>query len=314
MAEEGDFKPLSHDILAACLSEIKLAVGGGGYAFTKLDCSEKELTNLGNKIENYEQMRHITLSSNRIADLAPLVKLPHLLTLQVDSNAVTSLACLAAEGVTLPWLQRISLSGNKLTSLPPLAALERLRFANFSSNEITSLEEFGDHPALEELDLQGNQLTTLKGMGALEKLNKLWLKGNQLESLEGLNVPALTMLDLGGNKLAKLEGIGGAAACVELDLSGNQLSMENPNMPELRHLGQELKKMRSIKIEGNATDPLRNEILICAPQVKEIDGEPVTQEDKDNAKARKKELVDVVKEYEEKKAAEGEKEGEEAES
>lgn len=309
MADEDTFKPLSHDILATCLSEIQLAVGGGGYAFTRLDASEKELTNVGNKLENYEQIRHIMLSNNRISDIAPLVKLPHILTLQVENNAITSLACLAGEGVTLPWLQRINFSGNKLTSLPPLTALERLRFANFGSNEITSLEEFGDHPALEELELKGNQLTTLKGMGTLEKLNTLILTDNQLESLEGLNVPELKTLDLGGNKLAKMEGIGGAPACVELNLAGNQMSLEDPNLPDLRHLGQELKQLRNLKVEGNGITRL--EVLICAPQVKTIDDEPVTQEDKQAAKDRKKELVDQVKEYEEKKAAEGEKEAEE---
>merc|ERR1712204_116201 len=122
----------------------------------------------------------------------------------------------------------------------------------------------------------------------MEKLANLVLKGNQLSSLEGLNVPELT----------------------KLDLSGNKLDVENPNIPELRHLGQELKKMRSIKIEGNTTENLRLEIVLCAPQVKKVDDEEVTQEDKQSAKTRKAELVELVKEYEEKKAAEGEKDGE----
>lgn len=310
MGDEEGFKPLSHEILSACLSDIKPAVGGGGFVFTRLDCTEKELTNLGNKIENYEQIRHITLASNRITDITPLVKLPHLLTLQVENNAVTSIACLAAEGVTLPWLQRINFSGNKLTALAPLTALERLRFAYFGQNEITSLEEFGDHPALEELDLSENQLTSLKGLGTLEKCTRLVLTSNQLESLEGLNVPELKTLELGSNQLANLEHIGGAPLCVDLDLSGNKLDNENPNLPELRRLGSELKKMRNLKIAGNTTDNLRIDALIGAPGLKVIDDEPVTADDKTSVKERKAELKNLIAEYEA-KAAEGEAQEEE---
>lgn len=310
MAEE-DFKPLSHDILSNSLSEIKMAVGGGGYVFTKVDCTGQDLTNLGNKIESYEQIRHIILASNKIADIAPLVKLPHLLTLSCEGNAVTSLKCLTEEGVTLPWLQRINFTGNKLTALPSLAALERLRFAYFGENEIESLEGFGDHPTLEELHLQKNKLTKLTGMGALEKLNLLVLSENQLDSLEGLNVPEVKMLDLAGNQLAILESIGGAPNCVELDLSGNKLSTENPNLPELKKVA-ELKKLRSLKIAGNTTDPLRMEALYCIRQLKKIDDEDITDEDKQGAKEKKAELLAAIKEYEEKLAAAGDAAAEDA--
>ena len=34
-----------HDYVL-CLSQIQLAVGGSGFAFTKLDCSNKELADL----------------------------------------------------------------------------------------------------------------------------------------------------------------------------------------------------------------------------------------------------------------------------
>lgn len=301
MGDEAEFKPLSHEILAGCLSEIKLAIGGGGYVFTKVDCTSNELTTVGNKLETYAQIRHIILAENKIADITPLNKLPHLLTLHMEKNAITSLACLAAEDVTLPWLQRIDFSDNKLTSLPSLGALEKLRFAYFARNEIASLEGFGDHPALEELVLAENQLTTLNGMGSMPSLVNLVLAGNQLSSLEGLNVPALTTLDLQSNSLASLEHLSGAPLCKELNLSGNKLDKENPNLPELKRLGADLKNLRILKIAGNDVD--RIEALLCAPKLKAIDDEPVTQEDKDAVKEKRKELAAAVEEYEAKLAA-----------
>ncbi|CAK0895964.1 unnamed protein product, partial [Prorocentrum cordatum] len=225
------FQPLTHEILCECLSQIKQVVDGG-FAFTRLDGSNKELTNLGNKVENYKQLQHIVLSSNKLVDIGAVTKMPHLLTLQIDSNEVTSLECM--QEAELPWCQRLNLSSNKLEAVMPLAALTRLRFLNLSANAITSLEGFGGHPALEQLELQENQLTTLKGMGPMGSLKVLNLSGNQLTSLEGLSTPCLESLDVSSNQLASLEHVGGAPMLTALNLQGNQFDAEDPQLPELR--------------------------------------------------------------------------------
>ncbi|CAK0895963.1 unnamed protein product, partial [Prorocentrum cordatum] len=231
MGDEGEFQPLTHEILCECLSQIKQVVDGG-FAFTRLDGSNKELTNLGNKVENYKQLQHIVLSSNKLVDIGAVTKMPHLLTLQIDSNEVTSLECM--QEAELPWCQRLNLSSNKLEAVMPLAALTRLRFLNLSANAITSLEGFGGHPALEQLELQENQLTTLKGMGPMGSLKVLNLSGNQLTSLEGLSTPCLESLDVSSNQLASLEHVGGAPMLTALNLQGNQFDAEDPQLPELR--------------------------------------------------------------------------------
>lgn len=300
MGDEGEFVPLTHEILCQCLSQIELIAGGGGFAFSKLDCSNKELTDLGNKIEDYAQLKHLVLSNNKLTDIAKVTQLPHVLTLAADNNEVSTLACLG-ESANLPWCQKIDLSNNKLTALPPLGLLERLRFAYFGANQITSLEGFGDHETLEELHLQENQLTSLKGLGCLASLKRLVLASNQLTSLEGLDAPCLTHADLSKNQLASLEHISGASKCVELDLSENQLTTENPNLPELRRLGSELGKLQTIKLAGNPAD-LRVEAVICIPHIARIDEEPVSEEDREAAKTKAEELVEAVKAYEEEQA------------
>lgn len=295
MADDDSFVPLTHEILSQSLSQIELHVAGGGFAFTRLDCSNKEpaLTNLGNKVENYKHLRHVVLSNNKLDSLTAVQQLPHLLTLHADNNAVTSLDCQDAK---LPWCQRLDLSGNKLVALPPLQMLGRLRFARFTGNQIASLEGFSGHPALEELDLQENQLTTLRGLGTMVSLRRLSVAGNQLASLEGLDAPRLSELELSKNQLASLANIEGAPSVIDLDIRDNQLSAEDPMLPELRRLYEATPELRTLKLSGNPLadgfgDSLKIEVLVCAPQLLVVEEEPVTDEDRQAATERGREIL-----------------------
>lgn len=305
MAE--DHQPLSHTILKDCLKDIQICVGGGGYAFTKLDCSNKEITDLGNKVGNYKQLRHIVLTENKIQDLTEVMKLPHLLTLQADQNQVKKLDCVKES--ELPWCQRLDLSKNQLTRLPSLMPFERLRFAKFSENEISSLEGFGDHPILEVLELQGNQLTSLVGMGCLENLKRLVLESNELTSLEGLNTPSLETLNLGSNALETLAFIDGAPKCRELILAGCKLSGDDVQMPELKRLANETPALQSITLSGNPLfdglgENVKAEVLARIPQVSVVEGEEVQDEDREAAVTRAEELVVLKQEADEQAARE----------
>lgn len=289
MGEDGDWAPLTHAVLCQCLSQIE-QTSNGKFAFTRLDCSNKELTHLGNKVENYEQLRHVVLSHNKIQDLTQVLRLPHLLTLRADDNAVDAVDFVLA---LLPWCQRLDLSGNKLTCAPSLCPLERLRFARFTGNEIASLDGFGGHPVLEELELTENKLATLSGMGTMAALTRLDLTGNELTSLEGLDAPALKSLGLGKNQLASLEHVGGAPRCVSLDLSENQLSGEDPAMPELARLGAEMPLLQALLLGGNplADDQVRVQALVRIPHLLRVEDEEVTNEDREAARALGEEIA-----------------------
>jgi Leucine-rich repeat (LRR) protein len=306
MADDADWVPLSHAILKDCLKDIEICVGGGGFAFTKLDCSNKELTNLGNKVEGNKQLKHMVLWGSELDDLAAIMQLPHLLSLKADGNQVGNLDCV--QSAELPWCQRLDLSSNKLVKIPPLAPLQRLRFANFSSNTIESLEGFGDHPVLEVLELQGNQLTSLAGMGCLQRLRHLVLESNQLTSLEGLNTPTLEKLSLGSNPLETLQCVDGAPQCRELDLRDCKLSGEDIQMPELRRLVKDTPKLKTILLSGNPlvdafSENMKAEVLARIPQVQIVEDQEVNDEDREAALTRVEELV-VLKEEADKAAAE----------
>lgn len=303
---------MSHAILKDCLKDIQTIVGGGGFAFTKLDCSNKEITSLGNKVGTYKQLQHIVLSQNKIEDLTEVMKMPHLLTLQADENKVKKLEC--AANSELPWVQRLDLSKNELTQLPSLISFERLRFAKFAENTISSLEGFGDHPVLEVLELQGNQLTSLVGMGCLESLRHLNLESNELTSLEGLDAPNLDTLNLGSNALETLAFIKGAPTCRDLNLTGCKLSGEDIQMPELKRLADETPALEKINLSGNpcfevvsGCENVKAEVLARIPQISILVGvevEEVTEEDRETAQTRAEELVVLKKEADEQAARE----------
>jgi len=293
-----DFAPLTQEKLSAGLSEIKPLVGGGGYAFTRLDCKEKGLNHLGNKLEDCSHLRYINLSTNQISDITAVSKLKHLLSLQADNNAINSIDCLAIgateedPGTDLPWCQRMDLSSNKLTALPSLAALGRLRFLRLETNEIASLDAFGGHPTIEELEVQGNKLTSFQGLGCCAKLRILDASGNAIESLKGLDAPSLTKLNVSKNSLATLEHISGAPALVDVDISGNKLESEVPDsLPtEFQRIGSDLPCLRILAMADNGVGSLKSELIICAPQVTVIDAEPVVADDRGAADERHEEI------------------------
>jgi len=281
-----DFNTLSHEVLSKCLANIEKTVDGRGYAFTKLDCSGKDLSDLGNKVEEYEHLRHVVVSNNRIGDLTAISKLPHVLSLSAGTNAVESLECMK-DGV-LPWCQIMDISMNKITALPSLVSLERLRVVNLSGNQIASLEAFGGHPEVEHMRLEQNKLTSLEGFGTMPKLKKLDLSENELVALGGLDAPILENLDLSKNQLVKLDDITGAPKVKTLNLSANKLEGDE-EMTEVRKLAAEfLPELTELLVEGNPMaetfgEGVKLEMIICIPTISIVDGSEVTDEEREQA-------------------------------
>ncbi|KAF4731303.1 hypothetical protein FOZ63_012028, partial [Perkinsus olseni] len=181
-------------------------VDGTGYAFTRLDCSDKGITFLAEEVGALTHLRQINLSSNLLTDVSRLSTLPRLLSLDLSNNKITTMDRLFQPGC-LPWCQYIDLSHNSITSICPLAAMTRLRSLKLKANSIDDITRVSPdgHTALEELDLSDNSLTTLNGINDLPKLKSLRVASNQLthvgeDALRGLD--ELQLLDLhGGNTL-----------------------------------------------------------------------------------------------------------------
>ncbi|KAF4661715.1 hypothetical protein FOL46_005633 [Perkinsus olseni] len=192
-------------------SETDGTVDGTGYAFIRLDCSDKGITDLAEEVDTLKHLRQINLRSNLLTDVSRLSTLPHLLSLDLSNNKITTMDSLFQPGC-LPWSQYIDLSHNSITSICPLAAMTRLRSLKLNANSIEDITRVSPdgHTALEELDLSDNSLTTLNGINNLPKLKFLRVASNQLthvgeDALQGLD--QLQLLDLhGGNTLLTLTG------------------------------------------------------------------------------------------------------------
>jgi len=283
MAEDG-WTPLSHDILCKSLSLIDKTVEGSGYVFTKLDCSDKAITHLGDKVQEYKHLKYLTLSKNQIEDLDPVSKLPHSLCLVASENKITKEGIECLKEAELPWCQVVDLSINALTGVVSFNALARLRVLDLQENQIASLEGFDGHQNIEVLKLQKNQLESLQGLGPLPKLQKFLVSENKLTSLEGLEAASLEEIDLSQNQLASFEFIEGAPKIQTLNVSGNQFAGDD-DLPEFKKLDKALPMLKTILAASNPLcetfpEP-RKEILLVVPGVTKIDDTNVDNEERD---------------------------------
>eukprot|EP00746_Dinoflagellata_sp_MGD_P160783 gnl/MRDRNA2_/MRDRNA2_87692_c0_seq1.p1 gnl/MRDRNA2_/MRDRNA2_87692_c0~~gnl/MRDRNA2_/MRDRNA2_87692_c0_seq1.p1 ORF type:complete len:425 (+),score=121.43 gnl/MRDRNA2_/MRDRNA2_87692_c0_seq1:73-1275(+) len=283
MAEDG-WTPLSHEILCKSLSLIDKTVEGSGYVFTKLDCSEKELTHLGNKVQEYKHLKYVTLSKNQVEDLEPVSKLPHCLCLVASENKINQDGIKCMVEADLPFCQVVDLSMNQLTGVFSFSALARLRVLDLQENQIASLEGFDGHKNIEILKLQKNQLETLQGLGSLPKLQKLFVSENKLTSLEGLAAETLEELDASQNQLASMDFVDGAPNIRTLNITGNQYAGDD-DLPEFKKVATTLPILETLLVASNPLcdtfpEP-RKEILLVVPGLQKIDDKNVDNEERE---------------------------------
>ncbi len=86
-----------------------LIVDGSSYAFAALTLEESDppVTDMGEELQNYEHIQHLNLQKNSLRDIASMAFLPHLLTVNVSSNAIGSIKFLSelADSDKLQFLQ-----------------------------------------------------------------------------------------------------------------------------------------------------------------------------------------------------------------
>lgn len=153
-------------------------------------------------------------------------------------------------------------------------------------------------PNLKELYLTENEITTLKDIKDLPNLKTLNVNTNKLESLDDLpDLPSLEVFDIGANVIEK--------------------AGELPKLAGLRRL-------KTLVMAGNPWadekgDDLKKEVLIALDElnIKMVNEDEVTAEDRNDAAEEKKTRIQAAKEAEEErlreeaeKAAAGGAEGE----
>ncbi|XP_028665783.2 leucine-rich repeat-containing protein 23 [Erpetoichthys calabaricus] len=298
--EEKIVCPLSSEIITEGLSLLCKTSTGLGHAYVRLELSDKGLTDIL-LVSKFIHLRFIDISSNFLNDLSPLASLTHLLWIKADVNQLTELQDQKLE--ELPYLQWLNLSSNriKVTSALSTPALEVL---NLSGNQLMIISglDYGRLSNLVTLELRGNQLETTDGI-YLPNLRKLYLAQNMIKHLNGLDhLEKLTTLHLRDNQIESLEGIGeGMKSLQYLNLRGNLV----PNFHSIPCLAPLSGTLRALVLSDNPLcelDDYRLRILCFLPLLERMDKDPVSFEEKAEAKERLRvsfyksdEVNDIVK-------------------
>ncbi|KAJ3238591.1 hypothetical protein HDU81_007511 [Chytriomyces hyalinus] len=169
------------------------------------DCSDMDLTQIGDVSAASETLRKLDLSVNKLlnAALGPFA-FPNLTWINLSNNSLTSLAGLE----NCPSLQILNLSHNNITSISGIRNFTNLKALILNNNEISALPDLTPLAAnLNTLVLSHNKLTALpKPFPHLPHLKKLSVSNNSLTEYPVFMIPAPQMqeLRLSHNKLSTL--------------------------------------------------------------------------------------------------------------
>lgn len=281
------------------LSRMGKTIDGEGFAYLRLDCVGKNV-GLVDIVERLVHLQEVNLSSNCIADVAPLATLAYALKLTLSGNQIESVDSWQASQLT--HLLHLDLSGNRLAALPRLH-LPALESASFARNGIATCKTFKGLPQLRALDISENRLLNLEGLCDCPMLERLDVSKNSVpavvpedeetqpepargvHSFVGLKaLPALKTLDISKNIFETLEGPWSEMSSVtRLVVSENAIS----SLAGLKPLAQ-IKGLKELEINGNKLEEevpnIRIEALICNPGLAVINGEPATPEERDEAR------------------------------
>lgn len=196
-------------------------------------------------LEHFTSLTDLRLMNTSIGDaeLGTLPALAHLVVLDIDNNAITSLDPLRR----FPNLVLLSAGHNQITDIAPLS-------------------EFAD---LSLLSLEYNQLTDISVLGGLTKLNTLYLGQNNLTDISPLaSLPDLWDLDVSHNQISEIAPSLAMLPQLECFLfSGNPLqnllflNSLNLDNPELLVVGIDL----SLAADSPEETPSQAAALAAAP-------------------------------------------------
>jgi Leucine-rich repeat (LRR) protein len=205
-SEGEDFPPqepkvLTNELVASGLSKLSKTADGSNVAFVNLDLKAQSIESLGEVLRQYEHLRDVDVSGNKLKEVHQIASLPYLLKLNAARNQVESVMFLAHEYESLRFLARLQLSHNKITAVPEIPQANLLHL-DLSNNQIETAREFKGHRNLKEFNLENNKLASIVGLANMPNLEVLNLTNNQITNLDTLNcVGSLKKLLLKNNPI-----------------------------------------------------------------------------------------------------------------
>jgi len=207
-----------------------------------------------------EDLNHLELADDRVADITPLQGLSSLLYLDLAGNALGDDAAAAlAAAAFVPELLLLDLSDNQLQVVPDISAYEEVRVLGLAGNLLSDLSPLGDAAFRDQLvilhaeenrdaavpDTGIINLAGLEGCFAADPgpvpgplanyiqdwRNKLFVWSNRVDSLAGLEtMTGLQVLEASDNQVSDLSVLNGLGSLTVLGISANQITALPPDM------------------------------------------------------------------------------------
>ena len=196
----------------------------------------RKITDLSG-LERLVNLRRLNLDHNAIGSLAPVLALEHLVRLSVRGQPLTSDSVYVHIPALVDGGVEVLFDEPAAANLGDVALAAEVARALGKSNDARLTE--GDLLLVRELDIGDAGVRDLSGIEKAVKLERLTASGNQLRSLAPLAaLPALGWLDLSNNGLADVSDLSGLTGLRTLRLDGNALADLSPlaNLTGLRAL------------------------------------------------------------------------------
>lgn len=151
---------------------------------SKLDLSNRNLTEIPDFVFKCRNLKRLILSNNNIREIPlELIGLKYLKSLDLSGNQITQIF---AKTFDLTSLQVLNLNNNKIKTLPrQINRLTRLKELHMGGNQLEQLPtEFSELSKLTTLNIGKNLFNSFPTqILALKGLKKLWVGKNYIESL-----------------------------------------------------------------------------------------------------------------------------------
>lgn len=198
--------------------------------YSKVECSNQELEQLGKATEEIKDVTIIDFSNNGLADVTALKDLARLTRLNLSNNRIKNMSVFSTDDV-FPNLKWLDISNNKFNEWPGFKC-PKLDYLNISGNKLEKVNEgWAGHPTLRIISAADNKFKNLGNFKNCPRLEELYLASNLIASFTGWEggLPALKKLHLRRNKIANIDE-------------------ELPEMPELEYLNLRHNAIDSVEV------------------------------------------------------------------
>ncbi len=170
-------------------------------------------------------LTHLYIHTEELADLIPLAELTTLETLSIMGGKIDDITPLEY----LANLTVLELVGNRISDITSIASLTGLTRLYFDHNDITDITSLSELTNITELGMSNNRIQDISVLANMTGLTQLAIYNAQISDLSPLiNLTSLTELLLDDNKIEDITPLSNLTKLEHLSLGRNQIRDVSP--------------------------------------------------------------------------------------